>query len=387
MKVKRFSLWGLLAAVVVTALVTLGLTAWGLYLLLGGPGLGVAEAMVLIHTQFVGEADVQAAADGAMDTLVSALEDRWSYYVDAAGYQRLQESQNNAYVGLGCTVSYPEGEGLLVDAVVPGGPADQAGVRAGDLILEVDGVPMEGEARTRASEYTRGAEGSWAELRIRTPDGAERWMNVIRARVEEQPVSYELLPDGTGLVRMKNFNRRLADQAIAAVDDLVGQGAKRLVFDVRNNGGGYLDELTRILDHLLPEGVIFRSSDKAGRTSSVTSDQSCVTLPMAVLVNGNTYSAAEFFAAQLQEMDWGVIVGTPTFGKGYSQQTFPLVSGGALNISTAKYFTGGGVSLIGTGLALDRELELTEDQAAALKAGTLAPSEDPQIQAAIEMIG
>ena len=107
---------------------------------------------------------------------------------------------------------------------------------------------------------------------------------------------------------------------------------------------------------------------------------------MAVLVNGNTYSAAEFFAAQLQEMDWGVIVGEPTFGKGFSQQTFPLASGGAVNLSTARYFTGEGVSLIGTGLTLDQEVALTEEQAAALSAGTLDPSEDPQLQAAIELL-
>ena len=119
----------------------------------------------------------------------------------------------------------------------------------------------------------------------------------------------------------------------------------------------------------------------------VTSDADCVDLPMAVLVNGNTYSAAELFAAELQEMDWGVIVGEPTFGKGFSQQTFPLLNGGAVNISTARYYTGKGVCLIGTGLALDREVTLTEAQSAALAAGTLAPEDDPQLQAALALLG
>ena len=171
-----------------------------------------------------------------------------------------------------------------------------------------------------------------------------------------------------------------------AVTQLQEQGAEALVFDMRDNGGGYLDELTTLLDYLLPEGTIFRSEDKAGHQSSVQSDAACVDLPMAVLVNGDTYSAAELFAAELQEMEWGIIVGTPTFGKGFSQQTFPLLSGGAINISTAKYFTGKGVSLIGTGLTLDRELELTEEQEQKLKNHALDPAEDPQLQAAIQMI-
>lgn len=107
---------------------------------------------------------------------------------------------------------------------------------------------------------------------------------------------------------------------------------------------------------------------------------------MAVLVNGGTYSAAEFFAAQIQEMDWGVIVGSPTSGKGFSQQTYPLLSGGAINISTGKYFTGDGISLIGTGLTLDQEVGLTEEQDAALKNRVLPPEEDPQLQAAVDLI-
>ena len=164
------------------------------------------------------------------------------------------------------------------------------------------------------------------------------------------------------------------------------RGAERLVFDVRNNGGGYVDELTELLDYLLPEGVIFRRENSFGWKDKVVSDAHCVELSMAVLVNGNTYSAAELFAAELQEMGWGIIVGEPTFGKGFSQQTFALANGGAINLSTARYFTGEGISLIGTGLTLDQTVTLTEEQAADLAAGKLDPEEDPQLQAAIERL-
>lgn len=386
MSEKRFSLRALLLTGAVALVAAVALLLGALWILLGPEGLSMAETMVLINARFVGEHDIGQAADGAMNALVVGLGDRWSYYMDAESYARQRESKDNAYVGLGCTVTYPGEEGLLVAVVVPDGPADRAGLTAGDLILEVDGVRMTGEARNSASSYTRGAEGSRAVLLVRDGAGAERTVTVTRARVEEHPVAYELLDGGTGLVTIKNFNRRCAQEAIAAVDDLVAQGARRLVFDVRNNGGGYLDELTTLLDHLLPEGVIFRSRDKAGHESAVQSDEACIDLPMAVLVNGDTYSAAEFFAAQIQEMDWGVIVGEPTFGKGFSQQTFPLPSGGAVNLSTGAYFTGQGVSLIGTGLTLDREVSLSEEEALALAAGALAPQDDPQFQAALELL-
>lgn len=386
MKEKRFSLRALLVSILLTVLATLALSAGALFLLVGRQGVGIVEAVALINARFVGEHDMQVAVDGAMNSLITGLGDRWSYYMDAEGYEQQKQSKENAYVGIGATISYPEGEGLLVESVVKDGPADQAGLRAGDLILAVDGTVLAGEDRDKGTELTRGPEGSTVVLRIRRADGEEIDLPVVRGKVIEHPVSYELLKDGTGLVTIRNFNNRCADDAIAGVDDLVSQGADRLVFDVRNNGGGYLEELTKLLDHLLPEGVIFRSENKAGHKGAVESDAACVSLPMAILVNGNTYSAAEFFAAQLQEMDWGVIIGTPTFGKGFSQQTFSLVSGGAINISTAKYFTGNGVSLIGKGLTLDREVELTEEQSRALGNHSLTPEDDPQLQTAIEML-
>lgn len=344
----------------------------------------MAEAMVLINARFVGDHDIGKAADAAMDGLITGLGDRWSYYVDAKGYENLKNSKDNAYVGIGVTVSYPEGEeGLYVEAVAENGPAAAAGLRPGDTILAVGEVRLAGEDRSRGTELIQGEAGTQVELLLRGGGGEERTVSVTRGRVEEHPVSYALLADGTGLITIQNFNSRCADEAIAAVDALREQGAERLVFDVRNNGGGFLDELTRLLDYLLPEGPIFRSQTKAGRETVVSSDAGCVEMPMAVLVNENTYSAAELFAAELQEWDWGEVVGVQTFGKGFSQQTFPLLNGGAVNLSTAKYFTGQGNCLIGVGLTPDRVVELDEEQAAKLRARILDPAEDPQLQAAI----
>ena len=385
-KTKRFSLRTLLLTAVFTVVLTAGVLLGAAWLLLGRAGVSMAETMVLINTLFVGEHDIQTATDQALDSLITGLGDRWSYYMDADSYQQQIQRRSNSYVGIGVTVTYLEEGVLHIEAVTAGGPAEAAGLQAGEEITAVDGTALTAENISEATSLIQGEEGTQVTLTVRGTDGTEREVTVTRSQIDESPAEGELLSDGTGLVTIRNFNSRCAEDAIAAVDSLVEQGAQRLVFDVRNNGGGYVSELTDLLDHLLPEGTIFRQRSNFGWETTVTSDAQCVELPMAVLVNGNTYSAAEFFAAQLQEMDWGVIVGEPTFGKGFSQQTFPLASGGAVNLSTARYFTGEGVSLIGTGLTLDREIALTEEQAAALSAGTLDPSEDPQLQAAIELL-
>lgn len=385
-KTKRFSLRTLLLTAVLTVVLTAGVLLGAAWLLLGRAGVSMAETMVLINTLFVGEHDIQTATDQALDSLITGLGDRWSYYMDADSYQQQIQRRSNSYVGIGVTVTYLEEGVLHIEAVTAGGPAEAAGLQAGEDITAVDGTALTAENISEATSLIQGEEGTQVILTVRGTDGTEREVTVTRSQIDESPAEGELLADGTGLVTIRNFNSRCAEDAIAAVDSLVEQGAQRLVFDVRNNGGGYVSELTDLLDHLLPEGTIFRQRSNFGWETTVTSDAQCVELPMAVLVNGNTYSAAEFFAAQLQEMDWGVIVGEPTFGKGFSQQTFPLASGGAVNLSTARYFTGEGVSLIGTGLTLDQEVALTEEQAAALSAGTLDPSEDPQLQAAIELL-
>ena len=386
MRKKRFSPLALVVTVLLTAAVTVAVLAGAAWMLLGRAGLGMAQAMLLINTQFVGEHDIDKAVDQAMDALIEGLGDRWSYYMNADGYAAQQESRSNSYVGIGVTVTYPEEGGMLIQSVTEGGPAEEAGLTAGERIVAVDGTELTGENQQEGATLIKGEAGTQVVLTVESSDGARREVTLTRNRVEEHPAEGKLLSDGTGLVTIKNFNSRCAEETIAVVEDLVNQGATRLVFDVRNNGGGYVDELTRLLDYLLPEGDIFRSETKAGAKRVVTSDADCVNLPMAVLVNGNTYSAAELFAAELQEMDWGVIVGEPTFGKGFSQQTFPLLNGGAVNISTARYYTGKGVCLIGTGLTLDREVTLTEAQSAALAAGTLAPEDDPQLQAALALL-
>ncbi|HJB56030.1 MAG TPA: S41 family peptidase [Candidatus Flavonifractor intestinipullorum] len=383
---RRFSLLHLTAAVVVTLLLTLAGVALAAWTVLGPGGLTLLEGLGLIRTSFVGEYEESDVIDNAMAGMIAGTGDRWSYYLSPESYQAEMEHRANAYVGIGVTVDYSREEGLSIVGVTAGGPAEEAGLQPGELITAVDGVSAAGEDREEAMDLIQGEEGTTVVLTVQDEAGTEREVTVERRNIESDPVSYEMLEGDVGYVQISNFFSRSADGLKAAVDDLQSRGARALVFDVRNNGGGYLDELTAMLDYLLDEGPILQTRSHTGAEEVVESDAACVDLPMAVLVNADTYSAAEIFAGELQERGVGVIVGVPTSGKGYSQQTFLLPNGGAVGLSTAAYFTGEGVSLIGTGLTLDREVALTEEQAAQLAAGTLEHGEDPQLQAALELL-
>lgn len=388
MKTKRFSWLDLLLTVAFSVAVTLFAVTLGVRSLFGEEVLSFAEAWRVVSTRFVGEYDTDTALDSALNGLVEGLGDRWSYYLDAENYEAQNERRGNSYVGIGVTVNYSDERGLLILSTQKGSPAEQAGLLAGEIITAVDGFPLTGDGQTEGAERIQGEAGTAVVLTVLGLDGAEREAEIVRAAIQTSSVTdYTLLENGVGYVALGNFYSNSAEQFNAAVDELMEQGATAFIFDMRNNGGGYVSELTTMLDHLLPEGAIFRSETVDGQETVTYSDANRVELPMVTLVNGNTYSAAEFFAAQLRETVNAPIVGEKTSGKGFSQQTITLSNGGALNISTGRYTTGAGVSLVGTGVTLDRELSLSEEDTLALASGNLTYEADIQLQAALELLG
>ena len=292
----------------------------------------------------------------------------------------------NAYVGIGVTITAQEElGGMRIEAVTAGGPAEEAGILVGDIITEVEGEKtLElGMAGTRAK--VRGEEGTSVTLTVLR--GEARFPVTVERRSIQTPVAtYEMLDGQIGYIKIANFDSRCAEETNAAMDDLIAQGARALIFDVRYNGGGYKDELVKVLDKILPEGILFQSEDYKGTKQTDRSDESSIELPMAVLVNQDSYSAAEFFAAAIQEYDWGTIVGTKTVGKGNFQTAFTLSDGSMLNLSIGKYYTPQGRSLTGTGVTPDIELALSDENEAKLSYGRLEKADDAQLQAAIREI-
>lgn len=342
---------------------------------------------MLILNYFIGDTNTTAIEDAAADAMVNALGDRWSYYIPASQYTAHQEQMQNAYVGIGVTISVREDKtGFDVTQVEAEGPAKEAGILPGDIITHVEGQSAVELGTTGAKDLIRGEEGTPVSITV-LREGETRTFTVLRKTIRVTVAEGKLLDGNIGLVSIRNFDERCAEETIAAVESLIQQGAQSLIFDVRNNPGGYKVQMVEVLDRLLPEGVLFRSLDYAGREQVEISDENCLEMPMAVLVNGDSYSAAEFFAAALAEYDWAVVVGEPTTGKGYFQNTFLLGDGSAVGLSIGKYFTPKGVSLAEEG-GLEPEIlsEVDEKQAALIYAGLLPPEEDPQLQAAIEAL-
>jgi carboxyl-terminal processing protease len=362
--------WKIPLAVALTLVLSAGLWA----LLLGRSGLSLVQGYLLARFAFVeADADLASATDQALDALVDGLGDRWSYYRDEESYASLKTRRANRYVGVGITVSYDREEGLYIQSVTADGPADQAGVLAGEIITAVDGQSIAGDERYDGSSLITGEAGTQVELKLLGEDGTTRTVVCTRASLQNPSATGKLLEDSIGYVKLANFYSGAADSFQSVVDDLLSQGAESLIIDLRDDPGGYVSELTEILDYLLPEGEVFRQHPRWWFESVTTSDADCVDLPFVTIVNGDTYSAAELLAAELREFCASPVVGEQTSGKGYSQLTFPLLNGGAMGLSTATYYTGSGHSLIGEGITPDVELELSE-------------TEDNQLLAAMDLL-
>lgn len=372
----------------VVSYVLVAAIALGLGFLLATPSVNgsskLAELSALIHSRYIGEADQALMEDGAAAGMVAALGDRWSYYIPASEYDAYMEQAENAYIGIGVTISTEEvTTGFEVLQVEPNGGAVEAGIRPGDIITHVEGVAVTELGVDEAKNRIRGEEGTQVTITI-SRDGASQELQVERKLIQVVVAKSELLDGNIGLVTINNFDDRCASETIAAIEAVIEQGATAIIFDVRNNPGGYKHELVEVLDYLLPEGPLFRSISYTGKETVDESDGDCLRMPMAVLINENSYSAAEFFAAALEEYDWAVTVGNPTVGKSYFQQALQLSDGSAVNLSVGKYCTPNGVSLAEVGgLVPNVEVEIDDETAANIYADQLPPAEDPQIQAAI----
>lgn len=345
-----------------------------------------AEISAYLDRFFIDDYDEEKLADAAASAMVEATGDRWSYYLTAEEKSSYDEQMQNAYVGIGVTITAQEElGGMRIEAVTADGPAEKAGLLTGDIITEVEGEKTLDLGMTGTRTKVRGEEGTFVTLTILR--GEESFPVSVERRSIQTPVAtYEMLDGQIGYIKIANFDTRCAEETNAAMDELIAQDAKALIFDVRNNGGGYKNELVKVLDKILPEGILFQSEDYQGSKQIDRSDADCIDLPMAVLVNQDSYSAAEFFAAAIQEYDWGTVFGTKTVGKGNFQTAFTLSDGSMLNLSIGKYYTPQGRSLTDTGITPDVEIALSDEDNAKLYYGQLEKADDAQLQAAIREI-
>ncbi len=389
---KRISILTCVCACVLTLLLTLTGVFIGLRLL---PSRDrsytaddkLAEAADIIRENFIGEYEEADLTDLAIDGMIASLNDRWSFYMTAEEVAAYEMSSRNSYGGIGIVVQDGDDGTARVLKVYEHSPAGEAAVMPGSSFLSVGGTDTRGMNKDELVELVRAAiAADRVDLRLLCPDGVEREYSLVPGDVYTEPVTYSMLPSGLGYIRVENFEERSAQGAIEAVEDLRARQTPGIIFDMRENPGGQLRELLKLLDYLLPEGKLFISRNIDGSEDVDYSEASCVEIPMAVLINEDSYSAAEFFAAALREYDWAVLIGAQTSGKGYAQITVPMTDGSAIHISHIAYFTPKGVCLAGVGLTPDLAVELGENERGLLYYGLLPPEDDPQLQAAEEYL-
>lgn len=345
----------------------------------------------IIDESYIEEVDRKALGDYAAAAMVSGLNDAWSRYMSADEYKTYQLSSANEYQDIGISMIKDEnGGGFQVIGVNATSPAALAGLTTGMYITSVDGEDITGYTLEEARTAIR------SRMNTKFTLGFDRGntIEVDCSSVYVSPVTYRLEKTEAGYVQISNFEAGSSQDAIAAIEDLLSQGASALCIDLRNNPGGLQTEVAAFMDYLLPNGVLFSVVDKDGNKDTVQSDGMCIQLPMCVLVNAGTFAEAELCAAVLQEYNWASILGEVTTGKTRTQEIITLSDGSALLLSTGSYITGNGNDISKNGGVVPDIITYNSDESATgttqgttgESTGTASTSNDEQLMEALTLL-
>ncbi len=340
----------------------------------------------LYRNYYIGELDEETLIDETLRGYVYGTGDKYAYYLDKEQYAELVADTNAEMQGIGVMVIY-QNELIEIVSVMPDSPALEAGVEPGDTVVYVGGESVAELGYTSAVKKLQGEAGTYAEFTVLRGEELIDF-RIKRGYVNEQSVMSRVLEsDPTiGIVKILSFDLGTPSQFKEACETLISGGVSRLIFDVRYNPGGDLRSIVEILDYLLPEGPIVRITDKDGNVvETYKSDESSLELPMCVLTNGSTASAAELFTSALKDYEKATVVGTNTYGKGTVQTVVGLADGTGVGISYRLYCPPFSDNFEGQGIAPDVEVEL--DESLANKSiYKITDSEDNQLQRAVEIL-
>lgn len=346
----------------------------------------VDELLGYIHLYFYDEVETEQLEEGIYKGLLEGLNDPYSEYYTGKEYEDLQISATQNYCGIGAALSQDKDSmQVTITHVYEGSPAEDAGLKDGDMIVQVGDIEAPSMELSDLVTHIRGEEGSFVHLKIYR-DGEEDYLefDVTRANIDLPTVEHKMLDGGIGYIHILEFGAPTIRQFEEAQADLAAQGMKAMIVDVRDNPGGMITAVTGILDDILPAGTVVYTQDKYGKRQDYTSDdEKKMDYPIAVLINGNSASASEIFAGAIRDFDYGELIGTKTFGKGIVQTILSLGEGDAIKLTTAKYFTPNGENIHGTGIMPDIELEY---EYLGDKEGTYDELKDNQVLKAMEVL-
>ena len=346
----------------------------------------VDEIQAYIDMYYYFETDEAAQEEAIYDGIMDGLGDPYSVYYTEEEFADLMETNSGEYFGVGAVVTQAVDMTISIVRPIPGSPAEEAGLMAEDIIVQVDDMEIVDQELSLVVEKIRGADGTTAYIKVFRPsinDYLE--FNVERRLVENVSVYYEMLDKSIGYIQVQQFYDNTAEEFIEAIEDLEKQGAKSLIVDLRDNPGGLLSAVIDMCSYIIDGGTILTTKDKDGNVIEKYDDNNEheLDMPMVVLINGNSASASEIFAGAMQDTDKAELVGTTSFGKGIVQSVIPLSDGTAIKLTIAKYFTPAGNDIHEVGIEPDYEVELPNGMQSAVN---VKREEDTQLKEAIKIL-
>lgn len=346
----------------------------------------VAEINSLIDKYYYFDVDRDKQEEALYDGIMDGLDDPYSVYYTKEEYAELQEDTSGEYVGIGAVVTMNSDMRVEIVRPIKNSPAEQAGLKAGDILVQVDDTEITDQELSVVVDMIRGEEGTKAHLKIyRQGESDYLEFDVERRTVENYTVESEMLDDQVGYIAVTQFNDNTAQEFEDAIDEVQANGAKAAIIDLRDNPGGLLTAVVDMCDYIMDDGVIVSTKDRDGNVLGEYKDSGkhSVDIPLVVLVNGNSASASEIFSGAMQDSGKAKLVGTTTFGKGIVQSVIPLSDGTAVKLTIAKYFTPNGNDIHKKGITPDYEVELPDGKASAVN---IDRADDTQLQKAQEVI-
>lgn len=343
----------------------------------------LADVDATVRTKYVGSIDETDLTDSTIEGYVEGLNDKYGCYLDADDYKNIQLSNEGRSIGIGINAIKSADGYIKVVSVIKDSPAEKAGVKVNDIIIAIGDNDVKTTGYADSINLLKGREGTTAEFTVKRNDKTLSF-SIVRKKFSVSTVTSKLIGN-LGYIKITEFDSNTASEFSTQVDDLVKQGAKGLVFDVRNNPGGLLESVEAMIDKLVPSGPIVRAKYKDGTMKVLfTSDANEINLPMAVLTNQNSASAAELFTAALKDYGKAKSIGTKTYGKGTMQEICDLSDGTALDLSVAYFYPPTSDNFEGKGVSPDVQVELSEEKQQNFY--SLDESDDDQLQSAISYI-
>jgi len=341
------------------------------------------EVWDLVQRNFYGELpDMQQVTYAAIDGMLSTLGDEYTAFIEPQAAAIIAEDATGEFEGIGAFVDLDEEGKVELVGIFEGGPAEEAGLLAGDRVVEVDGVSIIGKTLYEAINLIRGPAGSQVVLLVEREEEPEPFeVTVTRARLEIPIVEVEMLDDGVGYIRLHEFSATASALMQDGLEELLAQEPVGIIFDLRGNPGGWLEQAVKVADLFLDDGVIVieRWSDDTEQRIEANPGNVGESVPLVVLVNGGSASASEIVAGALQDRERAILIGELTFGKGSVQRPFTLSDGSELRVTSALWFTPNDKAIHGQGIAPDIEVPWPDPE-------DWEPGTDPQLERAVEYL-